>query len=30
MAVEAVLLQWAVVLAGVNGLRGRWEVWHGQ
>lgn len=29
LALEAVLLQFAVVVAGVNGLRGRWGVWHG-
>lgn len=27
IAVEGILLQWAVVLAGINGLRGRWGVW---
>jgi hypothetical protein len=29
MTVEAVLLQWAIVMAGINGVRGRWEVWNG-
>ena len=27
-AVEAVLIHLAVVIAGYNGLRGRWHVWH--
>jgi len=27
-AVEAALIQVAVVIAGFNGLRGRWHVWH--
>jgi poly-beta-1,6-N-acetyl-D-glucosamine synthase len=27
--VEGALLQLAVIMAGINGLRGRWEVWHG-
>jgi hypothetical protein len=25
---EAALLQAAVVMAGVNGIRGRWKVWE--
>jgi poly-beta-1,6-N-acetyl-D-glucosamine synthase len=29
VAVEAALLQAAIVMAGVNGVRGRWEVWNG-
>jgi cellulose synthase/poly-beta-1,6-N-acetylglucosamine synthase-like glycosyltransferase len=27
LATEAALLHWAVVTAGINGLRGRWGVW---
>jgi len=27
-AVEAILIHLAVVIAGYNGLRGRWHVWH--
>jgi cellulose synthase/poly-beta-1,6-N-acetylglucosamine synthase-like glycosyltransferase len=29
LVIEGVLLQAAVVIGGVNGVRGRWEVWHG-
>jgi cellulose synthase/poly-beta-1,6-N-acetylglucosamine synthase-like glycosyltransferase len=29
LLVEGMLLQAAVVIGGVNGVRGRWEVWHG-
>ena len=27
LALEGILLQIAVVLAGINGLRGNWRVW---
>ena len=29
VVVEAVLLQVAVLMAGINGIRGHWQVWDG-